>query len=195
LVRGSSPGFFGGRLVSSRNGKVVLYDTTTGKVLLSAPGDRGVVAPDGKRMATTSSDGRVRLYDVETAKLSHTRPLPAEGDTPGGPRPVVRGFSADGKSLILQGDVVSVWDIQTGNQKASWSLWRSKVLQHPETDRKPKGRPGGGRKGAGRSKIPDGGNRPRPDFEDKIESVALSPDGSKIAFGVRKDRLPPAGRP
>jgi WD40 repeat protein len=194
LVRGSNPVFCGGRLVSSRNGKVVLYDATTGKALRSAPGDRGVVAPDGKRMATTGPDRRVRLYDIETGKLVHTRALPAEGETPGGPRPVVRGFTADGKSLILQGDVVSVWDVQTGNQKASWSLWRSKVLTRPETDKKFKGRPGP-RKGAGKGTIPDGRDRPRPDFEDKIESVALSPDGSKIAFGVRKYRLPPAGGP
>src|SRR5207245_342498 len=113
------------------------------------------------------------------------------------PRPVVRGFTADGKSLILQGDVVSVWDVQTGKQKASWSLWRSKVLKHPETDRQPKDRPGGRRKRTGRSTIPDGSDGPRPDFEDKIEAAALSPDGSKIAFGVRKYRQPPgkAGGP
>jgi WD40 repeat protein len=195
-MQGSHPEFTAGdRLVSSRNGKVVLYDATTGKVQLSAPGERGIVAPDGKRMATTSPDGRVRLYDVETGKLIHTRALPAERTTPGGPRPVVRGFTADGKSLILQGDIVSVWDVQTGNQKASWSLWRSKVLERPDTDRSSKGRPGGGRPRIGRSTIPDGRNRPGPDFEDKVESVALSPEGSKIAFGVRKHRLPPAGGP
>jgi RNA polymerase sigma factor (sigma-70 family) len=193
LPRASNPEFFGGRLVCSRNGKVLLYDATTGKILLSAPGDRGVVAPDGKRLATTGSDGRVRLYDVGTGKLIHTRALPAEGDAPGGPRPAVRVFTADGKSLILQGDVVSVWDIETGKRKASWSLWRSKVLERPETDRKPGGRLGGWRPRAGRSKIPGGRERPRPDFEDKIESVALSPDGGRIAFGVRKYRQPPAG--
>ena len=48
------------------------------KALLTAPGDRGVVAPDGKRMATTGPDGSVRLYDVATGKLLHTRALPAE---------------------------------------------------------------------------------------------------------------------
>jgi RNA polymerase sigma factor (sigma-70 family) len=193
LVRGSTPEFVaGGRLVSSRNGKVVLHDATTGKVQLSAPGDRGIVAPDGQRLATTSPDGAVFLYDVETGKLIHTRALPAQRDTPGGPRPVVRGFTADGKFLILQGDNVLVWDVQTGKQKASWSLWRSKVLEHPETNRKPGGGPGRRRMRSGRSTIPDGGGRPQPDFEDKIESVALSPDGSKIAFGVRKYRQPPA---
>jgi RNA polymerase sigma factor (sigma-70 family) len=195
LVRGSTPEFFGGRLVSSRNGKVVLYDATSGKVLLSAPGDWGIVAPDGKRMATTSLDGRVRLYDLETGKLIHTRALPPERDTPGGPRPMVRGFTADGKSLILQGDNVSIWEVETRKQKASWSLWRSKVLEHPETDRKPKGGLGGGRPRPGRKTIPDGRDRSSPSFEDKIESVALSPDGSKIAFGVRKYRRPKAGGP
>jgi RNA polymerase sigma factor (sigma-70 family) len=195
LVRGSSPEFFGGRLVSSRNGEVFLYDATIGKLLLSAPGDWGIVAPDGKRMVTTSSDGGVRLYDVETGKLIHTPALPSERDTPGGPQPVVRGFTADGKSLILQGDNVSVWEVETGKQKASWSLWRSKVLTPPETERNPKGRPGTGRKGTGRSKFPDGRGRPSADFEDKIESVALSADGSKIAFGVRKNRRPQGGGP
>jgi WD40 repeat protein len=193
LVRGSRPEFVaGGRLVSSRNGKVVLYDATTGKVLRSAPGDRGIVAPDGRRLATTSPDGSVRLYDLETGKLIQTRALPAERDTPGGSRPVVRGFTADGKSLILQGDIVSVWDVETGKQKASWSLRRARVLTPPETGRQREGRPGGRRMRSGRSTIPDGGGRPVPDFEDKIESVALSADGSKIAFGVRKYRQPPA---
>src|SRR5205807_1391153 len=116
-------------------------------------GSGAIVSQDGKRMATIGQDGRARIYDVEAGKLLQVRALPEE-TAKGSVRPVMRGFTADGKSLIVQGEVVCVWDYQTGKQKASWSLWRNKVLNEVGTRETPGGvrqrpRPGGGRRGRG----------------------------------------------
>ena len=109
-----------------------LQDLTTGKVLVECPGSQGVLSPDGKHLAATDADGRVRLVDVPTAKIVADW-LPDETEAPDGLRPTVRGFSADGKSLILQGDIVSVWDVETRKRRTSWSLERNKVLEYQET--------------------------------------------------------------
>ncbi len=190
----------GDKLLSGRNRKVRLENPTTGKALLSAEGSQAIVSQDGKRMATIGQDGRARICDVETGKLLQVRALPEEKGTEG-VRPVMRGFTADGKSLIVQGEVVCVWDFQTGKQKASWSLWRNKVLNEVETRKRTNNlrqqRPR--RLGGGNPEKPRGQDDRdlRQDvFKEKISSVAVSPDGSKIAFVVRKHRPPPPkGRP
>ncbi len=169
-----------GRTLIGKGDKTIwLQDPTTGKVLVECPGNQGALSPDGKRLATTDEDGRVRLVDVETAKIVETW-LPDETETRDGLRPTVRGFSADSKSLILQGDIVSVWDVQTRKRRSSWSLERNKVLDYYENyERTPESKKGPERKG--------------PQFEfvthrEKPESVALSADGSRIIFAVRKPR-------
>jgi|GEM_PF-6036285 len=179
----------GKALIGTGDKTIWLQDPTTGKVLVECAGTQGVLSPDGKHLAITDEDGRVRLKDVETAKIVATW-LPDETEMRGGSRPMVRGFSADGKSLILQGDIVSVWDIRTRKRRSSWSLEQNKVLEyyeHYEMTAEPK-------KGPER-KAPDrkgsGGEGPQMTLvtrKEEPESVAVSADGSKITFAVRKLR-------
>jgi WD40 repeat protein len=68
---------------------------------------------------------------------------------------------ADGKSLIVQGQTVTVWDMETGKRRSSWSLLDQKVLKRPADGEK---------------------------SSEGIISIAASSDGNKIAFGVRKDK-------
>jgi WD40 repeat protein len=187
----------GKALIGKSDKTIWLQDPTTGKVLVECPGTQGARAPDGKRLATTDEDGRVRLVDVETGKVVADW-LPDETETPNGLRPTVRGFSADGKALILQGDIVSVWDVETRKRRSSWSLERNKVLEYyqryEQTSEPKKGpeRKDPERKGAER-KGPQFGFVTR---KEKPESVALSADGSRITFAVlksRKKELPDGG--
>jgi RNA polymerase sigma factor (sigma-70 family) len=179
----------GKALIGKGDKTIWLQDPTTGKVLVECPGTQGALSPDGKRLATTDEDGRVRLVDVETAKIVADW-LPDETETRDGLRPTVRGFSADGKSLILQGDIVSVWDVQTRKRRSSWSLERNGVLgyfERYEMTAEPKKGPE--RKGLGGK----GPERKGPQFDfvthrEKPESVAVSADGSRITFAVRKQR-------
>jgi RNA polymerase sigma factor (sigma-70 family) len=168
---------------------ILLQDPTTGKGLVECPGTEGALSPDGKRLATTDEDSYVRLMDVETRKLVASW-LPDVTEIRGELRPTVRGFSADGKYLLLQGDIVSVWDVESRKRRSSWSLEGNKVLEYYERyeqtqePRKSPERKDPERKGAERK-------GPRSDFvthREKPESVAVSPDGSRITFAVRKQR-------
>jgi WD40 repeat protein len=120
--------------------------------------------------------------DVETAKIVATW-LPDETETPDGLTPAVRGFSADGKSLILQGDIVSVWDVQTRKRRSSWSLERNKVLEYYEVIER-----GGQGQRPVAPKSKKGPGETLVTRKEKPESVALSADGSRITFVVPKRR-------
>src|SRR5262249_14117537 len=86
-------------------------------------------------------------------------PVPDDPLWSAGRPSAVRGFTADGQSLILQGGVVAVWDIQTAKPRTSWSLLRKKVVVESSAK--------------GRS-------------DPEIKSVAVTSDGSQIAFALRK---------
>jgi RNA polymerase sigma factor (sigma-70 family) len=134
-------------------------------------GWRGVVSADGKLLALTHKDGRMRVLELGDKKIVSTIQVwqpPDEKETPSRPYPVPRGFTPDGNSLIVQGEIVSVRDIKTGKQRTSWSLRRNKVLEKPEMD-------------------DQRDRRFRGEIE-RIDAVAVSPDGSKIAFAVAKNR-------
>ncbi len=179
----------GKALIGKSDKTIWLQDPASGKVLVECPGTQGVLSPDGKRLATTDEDGRVHLMDVETGKIVADW-LPDETETRDGLRPTVRGFSADGKSLILQGDIVSIWDVQTRKRRSSWSLERNKVVEYYEKyeqitefkkgpEKKNPQRKGPEKKGPAFAYV---------SHKEKPESVALSADGSRITFAVRKQR-------
>jgi RNA polymerase sigma factor (sigma-70 family) len=176
----------GKALIGKSDKMIWLQDPVTGKVLAECPGNQGALSPDGKRLATTDENGRVRLMDVEAGKIV-AEWLPDQTEKPDGLRPTVRGFSDDGKCLILQGDIVSVWDIQSRKRRSSWSLERNKVLEYYEKYEKTT-EPRKPQSGAGK---PKNWNGPRFEFvtsKEEPESVTVSADGSRITFAVRKPR-------
>jgi WD40 repeat protein len=155
-----------------------LVDPATGKVLAEQPGLGIVVAPDGKRMATTTLEAEnacLHIWDLGTGKEIQTLKLPKrQGETPDW-TPQVRAFTPDGQSLIIQSEIVSVWDVSSGKQKSSWNLLQNKLMKDSldATVQAPESLPPGQR-GKAQSRIKPGG----------IRAVAVSPDGSKIAFAI-----------
>jgi WD40 repeat protein len=87
------------------------------KDLRRLEGHRGVVysaafAPDGKTLASASSDGTVRLWDWPAGKLRQTLE-PQKGEM------VLATYSPDGKTLVCttRDRVVIAWDALTGKQR------------------------------------------------------------------------------
>lgn len=70
------------------------------------------VSPDGKLVATIDDDGHVNLWDATTLTPGKTMQHASTG------RSVA--FSADGKTLVTGGgEMVKLWDVATGAEKAS----------------------------------------------------------------------------
>lgn len=137
------------------------HDSATGKLLAECEGVGSLVSRDGSRLAYRDRDNHVRIVDVATGKLVHLIAPPEAEKAARRQAPVPVGFGADGQSLILLGgDALSVWDLRTGKQKSTWSLKANRILE----------------------KAGEEGNR-----WERIEAMAVSPDGSKIAFSVLKD--------
>jgi RNA polymerase sigma factor (sigma-70 family) len=159
-----------GKLVQSvfsredRSSVYQLHDAATGKLLLEREARWLVVSPDGKRLALLTGDHHLRILDLETGKEIQAIALPEEERSPNWNDPLPHGFGPEGQSLIVQGERLSAWDVQTGKRKTSWSLLEQKVLTKPPDK-------------TGRSQS-----------WERIECFAASPDGSQVAFGVLADR-------
>src|SRR5262249_33091484 len=120
----------GRRLASGgEDKKVRVWDTTTGREVLSLPGhtDRCeclAFSPDGHRLASASFDGTIRIWDgtplraderQETPTFEHggeVRSVAFSPDASGGLR-IASGASFEG--------VVKVWDAQTRKVSAEFS--------------------------------------------------------------------------
>jgi RNA polymerase sigma factor (sigma-70 family) len=166
LPPGDAPKFTAaGKLLVSDSTKDLtrLLDPVTGKLLVEAAGQRAVVSADGKRLATTARDGRVRVFDVQTGKEVQSWVPPVEKDREEAVSPTARGFAQDGQRLVLQGDIVSTWDIAAAKPRTSWGLVRFNVLD--KLDKKGKA-------------------------YDRLAGVVVSPDGTKIAFALARTRPP-----
>jgi WD40 repeat protein len=103
--------------------KVTVYDTTTGKVVVTLRGHEGPVAfsPGGKTLATGTGAGTVRLVDV--GKWEEQIVLKGLSDTV-----LCLAFSPDGKFLVAgSGDpskpnnpgMVRLWDLENGGERAT----------------------------------------------------------------------------
>jgi WD40 repeat protein len=84
------------------------------------------VSPDGKSLATTSSDGELRIWDATTGRTLHTVPKATAGSL---------AYSADGATLVsattspamnrvpISADTtVRFWDVATGNERSTSNL-------------------------------------------------------------------------
>jgi WD40 repeat protein len=142
-----------------------VYDAATGKLLAEQPGFSPIISPDAKLLAVWGQDKLVRIVDLKTAKLIQTLTPLGDKEVENFFGTMLRGFTPDGKSLVLQSDSVAVWDIATAQQKSSWSLLKNNLLQKPAP-------------------------KDRHSWE-RIQAAALSPDGSQIAFALLKDKEKP----
>jgi len=66
-----------------------------------------VFSPDGKRLATESTDGSTRIWDAETGKELHTLATRITGN-------VMFAFSPDGKRLLTSDNGTTLWNAETG---------------------------------------------------------------------------------
>src|SRR5262249_27827044 len=96
-----------------------LYRLSTGKVLLAdlPPGPPPAFAPDSRRAAVPDKErDRLQLWDAGTGELTRL-PFTLPGAY------LRAGFSADGRLLATvtsQPPQYTLWDLKTGEQKASW---------------------------------------------------------------------------
>ncbi len=147
---------------------VRLCDAATGQLVREFEGSRGVVSGDGKLLALNTDGGRVSLVGIATGKVLQTLAMSKEESA----RRVwiaPLGFTPDGRSFVTVGETVSLYDVSTGERKSSWGLRPCGVLESP----------------------------PAADSSswERVETVKLSPDGSRIAFALLKDRPQKHGGP
>ena len=154
--------------------KLRIEDAVSGNVLWNVVGHEAVLSADAKRLATSGTDELVHVFGLQTG-IAKSWLAPKESDSVKAMRPKVRGFSGDGRFLILQSEVVAVWEVETDKQRTSWNLYRNKVLEMSE------------------DKKPSKGKQPQAYPVRQIRSVAVSPDGTKIAFGQESSRSPGFG--
>ncbi|HYV34720.1 MAG TPA: hypothetical protein VE988_03385, partial [Gemmataceae bacterium] len=115
-----------------------------------------IISPNQKRGAI-SDKGTIRIYDLDSGKLVQNLTVPFEVPSGLSPYyPQARAFTADNKSVVVQGDDVSKWDVESGKRLASWSLVEKKIK--PKFDRS------------------------KSSYFYQIGSVVMSSDAGKIAF-------------
>jgi WD40 repeat protein/serine/threonine protein kinase/tetratricopeptide (TPR) repeat protein len=103
---------------SGEDGKVRVWDVTTGRMVLTIRGHQTAVyslswSPDGQHIATAAEEGAVRVWDAETGRLV-SEPLRGLGGVGG------VAWSPDGGQLATchWDGLIAVWDVGTGRRTA-----------------------------------------------------------------------------
>jgi WD40 repeat protein len=109
---------------TGENGAVRLWDSATGRPLITLPGHTGPVysaafSPDGTTLATAGQDRTVRLWDTSTGRtlttLGHTGPVYSAAFSPDGTTLATTTIDGDillGDDLVPQG-TLELWDAPT----------------------------------------------------------------------------------
>lgn len=107
-------------VVGKRDGKLLVFDATTLERPRELPAHSGRVtavrlAPDGRRLASASSDGHVKIWDDDFRELAaFSHPDQTRSDQPVPLFDVA--WSADGQKLAFSGESarIPVWDVRQG---------------------------------------------------------------------------------
>src|SRR5262245_44567105 len=121
LYRLSLPFSADGKRFAGRGGRLMVWETATGKELISLDIDkihRFALAPDGRHAAVYEEGSRVRLWDLDAGKaVRDLYPGPVAMRDEGLQTPQV--FSADGKTLLLAStSTLRLFDTTTGKERA-----------------------------------------------------------------------------
>jgi WD40 repeat protein/serine/threonine protein kinase len=174
----------GRRLASGSYDQTVIWDSATGKELLSLKGHTAIVmsvafSPDGQRLASVSYDKTVKIWDSATGKellslMGHTDLVMSVA------------FSPDGRHLASGSDdkTVKIWDSVTGKELLS-------LKGHTQEVNSVAFSPDGKRLASGSYdktvKIWDSSTGKEllslKGHTDSVRSVAFSPDSQRLASG------------
>jgi WD40 repeat protein len=109
-----------GRRYAANCGKLVIWETATGKELLALkqPMYRAALTPDWRHAVTVEGNSRVRLWDLKTKKLVHEL-YPGLHHLNSHLLETPQVFSADGKMLVLATtSTLRLFDTVTGKERA-----------------------------------------------------------------------------
>jgi WD40 repeat protein len=109
-----------GRRIAANCGKPTIWDSATGKELLTLDAPRTwrmALAPDWRRAVIADGNSRVHLWDLEARKPSHEL-FPGLVYINSGTLETPQVFSADGKTLVLTTDTtLRLFDTTTGKER------------------------------------------------------------------------------
>jgi WD40 repeat protein len=177
---------------NQKPGELKLWETATGKEILTLKGHKGPVygvafSPDGKRLATSSADSTIKLWDAATG--SELLTLKGHAATV-----YAVAFSPDGKRLAAcsgnffqnQPGQLKLWDTATGKELMTF---KGHTLTVYHVAFSPDGRRIASGSGDNTAKIWDiDTGQPIITLKghaDQVWNVAFSPDGQRVATASR----------